>query len=100
MTIKEILSGESANVEYKVQRPEKSSRYLKTVIAFANGRGGRLVFGVDDETRAVIGVPDEILFQEMDALANAIADSCEPLIIPVYFLIFIHKRSMVKQSSS
>ena len=95
MTIKEILSGESANVEYKVQRPEKSSRYLKTVIAFANGRGGRLVFGVDDETRAVIGVPDEILFQEMDALANAIADSCEPLIIPDIYPQTINGKTII-----
>ena len=38
MTIDEILAGESKNVEFKVQRPEKSIKYMKTVIAFANGK--------------------------------------------------------------
>ena len=30
MTIEEILSGESTNVEFKVQRPDKSIKYMKT----------------------------------------------------------------------
>ena len=51
MTIEEILAGESKNVEFKVQRPDKSIKYMKTVVAFANGKGGRIVFGIDDKTR-------------------------------------------------
>ena len=45
----ELFSGESKNIEYKVVVPDKSEKYMKTVVAFANGRGGRIVFGVDDE---------------------------------------------------
>lgn len=41
MTREEILAGESKNVEYKVRRPEKSIKYMKSVVAFANGKGGR-----------------------------------------------------------
>lgn len=41
MTIEEILAGESKNVEFKVQRPDKSIKYMKSVVAFANGKGGR-----------------------------------------------------------
>ena len=37
MTIEEILAGESKNVEFKVQRPKDSSKYMKTVVAFSNG---------------------------------------------------------------
>ena len=37
MTIEEILAGESKNVEFKVQRPKDSIKYMKTVIAFSNG---------------------------------------------------------------
>lgn len=37
-----LFSGESRNVEYKVTVPEKSEKYMKTVVAFANGRGGKL----------------------------------------------------------
>ena len=43
MTIEEILAGESKNVEFKVQRPDKSMKYMKTVVAFANGKGGRII---------------------------------------------------------
>lgn len=42
-----LFSGESKNVEYKVTVPEKSEKYMKTVVAFANGRGGKIVFGID-----------------------------------------------------
>ena len=53
MTIEEILAGESKNVEFKVQRPDKSIKYMKTVVAFANGKGGQIIFGIDDKTREV-----------------------------------------------
>ena len=82
MIIEEILSGESKNVEYKVSRPEKSIKYMKTVVAFANGKGGHIIFGIDDKTRVVVGIAEDLIFQEMDAITNAISDSCEPPIIP------------------
>ena len=37
MTIEEILAGESKNVEFKENLPEKSIKYMKSVVAFANG---------------------------------------------------------------
>lgn len=36
MIIEDILRGESKNIEYKVVLPEKSDKYLKSVVAFAN----------------------------------------------------------------
>ena len=77
-----LFSGESKNIEYKVTVPEKSEKYMKTVVAFANTQGGRLIIGVDDKTHQVVGVDNDNLFQLMDSLANAISDSCEPQIIP------------------
>lgn len=82
MTIEEILAGESKNLELKESRPAKTIKYMKSVIAFANGKGGCIIFGIDDKTRTVVGIPDDIVFQEMDAIANAISDSCEPVIVP------------------
>ena len=38
-----LFSGESINIEYKVEVPSKSEKYMKTVVAYANGRGGRIV---------------------------------------------------------
>lgn len=51
-----LFSGESINIEYKVEMPKKSEKYMKTVVAFANGRGGRIVFGVDDKTIIVVEI--------------------------------------------
>ena len=82
MVKEDLFSGESKNIEYKVVVPDKSEKYMKTVVAFANTQGGRLVIGIDDETHQVVGVDNDSLFQTMDALTNAISDSCEPQIIP------------------
>ena len=82
MTIEEILAGESKNVEFKENLPEKSIKYMKSVVAFANGIGGKIIFGIADKTREVIGFDKEDVFKKMDAIANAVSDSCEPAIIP------------------
>lgn len=56
MTIEEILAGESKNVEFKENLPEKSIKYMKSVVAFANGSGGKIIFGIADKIREVIGL--------------------------------------------
>lgn len=95
MTMEEILAGESKNIEFKVQRPDKSIKYMKTVVAFANGKGGQIVFGIDDKTREVVGVPEDKVFQEIDAITNAISDSCEPTIIPDVYLQDINDKPVI-----
>lgn len=77
-----IFSGESKNIEYKVTLPDKSEKYMKTIVAFANTQGGKLVVGVDDKTHQIVGVENDVLFQLMDGIANAVSDSCVPQIIP------------------
>jgi len=95
MTIKEILAGESKNVEFKVALPEKSIKYMKTVVAFANGQGGRIIFGVQDDTCKIVGIPNEIVFKTMDAITNAISDSCEPTIVPDISLQEIEGKTLI-----
>ena len=95
MTIEEILAGESKNVEFKVQRPKDSVKYIKTVVAFSNGEGGRIVFGVDDVTREVVGIPKDIVFSEIDAITAAISDSCEPVVIPDVYLQTIDDKTII-----
>ena len=82
MTVEEILEGESQNVEFKERLPEKGMKYMKSVVAFANGTGGKIIFGITDKTREVVGFGKEDVFRTMDAIANAVSDSCEPAIIP------------------
>ena len=42
-----LLSGESKNIEYKITLPDKSEKYMKTIVAFANTQGGKLIVGID-----------------------------------------------------
>ncbi|SET98446.1 Putative DNA-binding domain-containing protein [Enterocloster lavalensis] len=46
MTAEEIYAGESDNVEFKEGIPAKSEKYMKTVVAFANGKGGMIMQGI------------------------------------------------------
>lgn len=89
------LHGESKNVEYTERVPEDSQKYMKSVVAFANGDGGRIVFGVEDGTMRVVGIPQADLFQMMDAITNAVTDSCEPMIIPDLFVQEIEGKSLI-----
>ena len=82
MAMDTMFSGESKSIEYKVTLPDKSVKYMKTIVAFANTQGGKLIVGVDDKTHEIVGVENEILFQLMDGIANAVSDSCMPQIIP------------------
>ena len=82
MGIKTLLRGESKNVEYKLTPPSRSINYAKTAVAFANGQGGCLVFGVEDQTLRVVGIAEDKVFTVMDSISDAIVNSCEPLIIP------------------
>ena len=81
MTLREeILAGESAELEFKEARPKDALKYVKTAVAFANGRGGRLIFGVENETRNVVGVDPETVFREVDAIVDTISNDCDPAI--------------------
>ena len=95
MTIEEILAGESKNVEFKENLPEKSIKYMKSVVAFANGTGGKIIFGIADKTREVVGIDKEDVFKKMDAIANAVSDSCEPAIIPDITLQTVDDKTVI-----
>lgn len=90
-----LFSGESKNIEYKVTVPDKSEKYMKTVVAFANGRGGRIVFGIDDKTLEIVGMDADHVFKTMDAITNAISDSCEPSIRPEVSLQTVNDKTVI-----
>lgn len=50
LTAEEIFAGKTDHVEFKIDIPPKSEKYMKTVVAFASGKGGKLVFGVENNT--------------------------------------------------
>ena len=73
----EILGGESYSLEFKLVPNEDRIKYLKTVVAFANGKGGRILFGVANDG-AVRGIARDKVFQERDSIVNSILDACSP----------------------
>ena len=95
MLLEEIKNGENKEIEYKRELPKHSDKYMKSVIAFANSYGGKIIFGVEDKTREIVGVEEEKAFQIMDSIANAISDSCEPAIIPDITLQTVENKKLI-----
>ena len=82
MLVDEIKFGESVNIEFKREVPQKSEKYIKSVIAFANTAGGKIVIGIDDETHEIVGVEKDGVFKIIDNITNTISDMCCPQIFP------------------
>ena len=95
MTVKDIISGESEFIEFKQEVPKKSEVYMKTVVAFANGSGGKIVFGVEDGTFKVVGINQEDAFSIMDGITSAICDSCSPMIVPIMTLASVEEKVVI-----
>jgi len=82
-----INSGENKRVEFKEQLPKNES-IVKTVIAFSNTSGGKLIVGVNDN-REVVGIQEDNIFELQDKITSLIFDSCYPNILPeIYTLNF------------
>jgi len=82
MTIEQIKKGESDTLEFKREFPDKEKNVLKTIVAFANGEGGSVAVGIDDETLEVVGVNEDEIFRIKDKISNSISDNIEPQIVP------------------
>ena len=70
---------EGKTLEYK-RGLSSPARVLRTLVAFANSAGGRLVIGIEDGTRAVVGVKEPLDLEER--IASLIADAIEPRLLP------------------
>lgn len=96
MNIRELIADtENKNIEFKEVLPNNAQKYIKTVVAFANGIGGKIIFGIRDTTREVIGISKDEVFKTIDAITNAISDSCEPAIIPDISLISVDDKTLI-----
>ena len=71
--LEDIARGEPYDLEFKLIPNEERIKYLKTVVAFANGRGGRLLLGVDND-RTVHGIANGRVYAELDGITNSISD--------------------------
>ncbi|MCK4527531.1 putative DNA binding domain-containing protein [candidate division WOR-3 bacterium] len=78
MKIREILKQpEDKSLEFKKEIPKNRQNLLKTVVAFANGTGGHIYVGVNDD-RTVTGIKEEP-FDLEEKLSSIIYDSISPI---------------------
>jgi len=76
----QIKLGESKILEFKEQLPS-NDRITKTVIAFSNTAGGKLIIGINDN-REIVGIDEKNIFDLQDRIASIIFDNCYPNILP------------------
>jgi predicted HTH transcriptional regulator len=90
--VKEIIEeGEGFEIEFKrrISTPEKIAR---TLIAFANTKGGHILFGVDDDG-SIIGVESEK--SEVDLIREAGSVHCVPEIQPVIDIVACNGKDVI-----
>jgi predicted HTH transcriptional regulator len=73
-----VSRGEGPTVEFKRQLQRHTHRGpMKTISAFANGGGGVIIFGVDDDEQ-VVGIEQDDPPRAVDLLATLIGDWTRP----------------------
>lgn len=80
MKLAEILrQPEGKTLEYKRDLSAPTAA-LRTLVGFANAAGGQLIVGVEDGSRTIVGVSEPLALEER--IANLVADSIEPRLLP------------------
>jgi len=82
---------ESKTLEFK-QDLSSPQPVLKTLVAFANTAGGRLIIGVSDD-KQLLGV--ECPLDEEEKLSNLIADSITPRLVPNIELVTVEGKTLL-----
>lgn len=78
--LEELLTKEEGKtLEFK-ENTKSLPKIIQTIVAFANTAGGTLIIGIKDKTKEVIGLAN--ILEEEERIANTIADSVAPLLIP------------------
>ncbi len=91
--VEQIEKGESKILEFKEALPKNES-LAKTIVAFSNTSGGKLIIGVDDDHK-VVGVRDNLIFKMKDQIASIISDNCSPSILPEIYNVNINGKVLV-----
>jgi ATP-dependent DNA helicase RecG len=87
-----ITMPEGKTLEFK-RDLSSPKNMLKTLVAFANTAGGRLLIGVEDRTKEVLGVENPL--DEEERLCNLIADNIEPRLVPNVEMIAFKDKTLL-----
>ncbi len=87
MDIIDILtSPESKTLEFKRDLSSPTG-VLRSIVAFANTAGGRVIIGVEDGSKTIVGVKEPHKLEEK--IANLINDNIQPQLLPEIEVLFI-----------
>ncbi|MFP3153291.1 putative DNA binding domain-containing protein [Lachnospiraceae bacterium ZAX-1] len=86
---------EVERVEFKQELPDKSIKYIKSVVGYANTTGGSIVIGIVDGTQEVVGVAADDIPIMCDKIANAVSDMITPQILPNIYVADVDGKSIV-----
>jgi len=84
---------ESKTLEFKSKLP-KLQKLVKTCIAFANGYGGQIMIGIEDD-RCILGVDDSTRNRIYDEFPNSLYDSTSPGLLAEIYEKRIGEKSVV-----
>ena len=91
--IEAIKLGESKILELKEVLPNNDN-ISKTIIAFSNTSGGKLIIGVNDQ-REVVGLGNIDIFELQDKISSIIYDHCYTHILPEIYTTNINDNSVL-----
>lgn len=74
-----IASGETSTVQFK-EKLDNNDSIAAEMIAFANSKGGKILFGVEDKTGSIKGLDYHRLQEIENKLATIASDSVKPQI--------------------
>jgi ATP-dependent DNA helicase RecG len=83
-----IRKGEGKTLEFKETLPSGES-LARTAVAFSNMAGGRIIIGIEDRSRKLIGVSENDALDFPDRIYGMIYDRCSPAIIPEVYLVSV-----------
>ncbi|MCU0285472.1 MAG: putative DNA binding domain-containing protein [Acidobacteria bacterium] len=89
-----IKKGEGKTVEFKEILPD-GNNIAKTIIAFSNTAGGKIIIGIEDKTGKIIGIDDDQAIDFPDKISNIIHDTCHPFILPEIYLEYIDEKKVL-----
>ncbi|OIR24958.1 RNA-binding domain-containing protein [Bathymodiolus thermophilus thioautotrophic gill symbiont] len=85
-----IDAGETSGIEFKQVIVKHGKIQLKNhhlsdeIAAFANHRGGLIIFGVEDKTNQIIGIDKDICHQVVEILSSICHDLLNPSLVDFY----------------
>jgi predicted HTH transcriptional regulator len=80
-----IMQSEGETLDFK-QNISNSEKIAKTLVAFANTSGGKIVIGVSDR-KEIIGIDEH---EEVFMIERASEKYCQPP-VPIYFELYLHE---------